>query len=126
MHFFSKFVICGILSIYTEVHPSKKLVRTLRFLVVFYTTSVQSLSMSCYMNSLNLVVLFLCLFQVTASLAMYIVSLFGIMVSFGSRVHYITFLAYRRNWGGYHQSHNYIYRVVSLKSTHTKMLTCNL
>ncbi|XP_029297485.1 membrane-spanning 4-domains subfamily A member 4D-like [Cottoperca gobio] len=50
------FLICGYLSIYTEIHPSKKMV--------------------------------------TVCLAMYVASLFGIIVSVGYRIHLVSYYAY--------------------------------
>ncbi|KAM9375787.1 uncharacterized protein KZ484_008315 isoform 1-T2 [Pholidichthys leucotaenia] len=88
------FSVCGILSIYTELHPSKKMV--------------------------------------TVCLAMYVVSLIGIVVSIGYRSHCISFFSYRARYGYYYDdddddAHNWrTIRMQQLHSVESVLLTCSL
>lgn len=85
---FIKFLACGNLSIYTEIHPSKKMVGILWFYTLFWPGISFSFSITC------LILLDFSFSQVTVCLAMYVISLLGIIISAGFRVYCLTFYSY--------------------------------
>lgn len=89
---FLKFLICGSLSIYTEVYPSKKLVGRQQYSFIF--PHFVSLS---YLVDLIETFFFL---QVTVCLSMYIVSVLGIIVSFIYRMIHLIFQGWGRGMRG--------------------------